>query len=458
MNDKGDFYIGNTKIASASGQQTTFDIPVPTITGEDPYRLSAVFDEVIVKERLLVEGGSSKNILSQFDGPVTFNGHVRNNSDLTIEGKTKIKNNTASTETGLGALTVTGGVHVGGDIFTDSNIKAATNITASSATGQGFFGNGAGLTNTGADLSVAGTNGDTQRVVLTHLTSGTMTDGTTDGDLTFTASTNTLNVTNINATISGDVTGDLTGNADSATTAANLSFGSANQVVFKDSSNNGATSGNFTFSQANNQSVLSGTNLQIKLNTNKKLTLGNNSDLEILHDPLNSIIREVGDGSLYLQSNQSVFITKESGHANDVMASFDATGTSALYWMGGTNSGKKIETTQDGAKVTGKLFATDDIVAFSTSDIRLKENISPIENALNMINSLSGNTFDWKGGQSNRGMDTGILAQEVEALGLPGITATRDDGTKAVRYERLIPVLIEAVKELTAKVKTLENK
>ena len=75
-----------------------------------------------------------------------------------------------------------------------------------------------------------------------------------------------------------------------------------------------------------------------------------------------------------------------------------------------------------------------------------------------MINSLSGNTFDWKEGQSNKGMDTGILAQEVEALGLPGITQTRDNGVKAVRYDRLIPVLIEAVKELTAKVKTLENK
>ena len=59
MNDKGDFYIGNTKISSSSGQQTTFDIPIPTITGEDPNRLSLVADEVIVKERILVEGGTS---------------------------------------------------------------------------------------------------------------------------------------------------------------------------------------------------------------------------------------------------------------------------------------------------------------------------------------------------------------------------------------------------------------
>ena len=74
-----------------------------------------------------------------------------------------------------------------------------------------------------------------------------------------------------------------------------------------------------------------------------------------------------------------------------------------------------------------------------------------------MINSLSGNVFSWKSGLANKGMDTGIIAQEVEALGLPGITATRQDGTKGVRYDRLIPVLIEAVKELTAKVNALEG-
>ena len=53
--------------------------------------------------------------------------------------------------------------------------------------------------------------------------------------------------------------------------------------------------------------------------------------------------------------------------------------------------------------------------------------------------------------------DTGVIAQEVEALGLPGITTTRDDRTKAVRYDRLIPVLIQAVKELSAKVTALEG-
>ena len=80
-----------------------------------------------------------------------------------------------------------------------------------------------------------------------------------------------------------------------------------------------------------------------------------------------------------------------------------------------------------------------------------------------MINKISGNTFTWDTGlydlvpYENGTIDTGILAQEVEALGLPGVTKTRGDGVKAVRYDRLIPVLVEAVKELTAKVKSLES-
>ena len=75
----------------------------------------------------------------------------------------------------------------------------------------------------------------------------------------------------------------------------------------------------------------------------------------------------------------------------------------------------------------------------------MKENITPIPNALDKIIAISGNTFTWKSGD---GDDTGVIAQEIEALGLPGITTTRDNGVKAVRYEKLVPLLIQAIKEL----------
>ena len=56
------------------------------------------------------------------------------------------------------------------------------------------------------------------------------------------------------------------------------------------------------------------------------------------------------------------------------------------------------------------------------------------------------------------GSDTGVIAQEVQALGLPGLVTTRDSGYLAVRYEKLVPLLIEAIKELNAKVEDLEQK
>ena len=71
---------------------------------------------------------------------------------------------------------------------------------------------------------------------------------------------------------------------------------------------------------------------------------------------------------------------------------------------------------------------------------------------------ISGDTFTWKENDAgHEGEDTGVIAQEIEALGLPGIVVTRENGKKAVRYEKLVPVLIQAIKELEARVKTLES-
>ena len=99
-----------------------------------------------------------------------------------------------------------------------------------------------------------------------------------------------------------------------------------------------------------------------------------------------------------------------------------------------------------------------DITAFASSDATLKENITPISNAVDKVRSISGNTFTWNEKSVYNGKEgTGIIAQEIEALELPGVTETREDGTKAVRYDRLVPLLIEAIKELDGKIKSLER-
>ena len=108
----------------------------------------------------------------------------------------------------------------------------------------------------------------------------------------------------------------------------------------------------------------------------------------------------------------------------------------------------------------GRIDASNDIVAFSTSDIRHKTNIVRIENALDKIKKINGVEFDWIENEEvhgNHGNDVGVIAQEIEDI-LPQVVTTRLDGTKAVRYEKLIPLLIEAIKDLEIKVKDIETK
>jgi hypothetical protein len=115
---------------------------------------------------------------------------------------------------------------------------------------------------------------------------------------------------------------------------------------------------------------------------------------------------------------------------------------------------------------TGQIQATDDIIAFATSDIRLKENIKPLKNALERINKINGVEYDWtdehikkQGGEDSyfiRKHDVGVIAQELQDV-LPEVVAQRDNGYLAVKYEKIVPLLIEAVKELTIKIKQLES-
>ena len=125
MNNKGDFYIGNQKKSSATGEETNFDIPVPTITGEDPSRLSAVFDEVTIKERLVVEGGDSGQVLSQFGGPVTFDKDVTIKDDLKVTGDTKLKNLSSTTN----ILPINDNVDVDGTVTADQFIATTPAFT-----------------------------------------------------------------------------------------------------------------------------------------------------------------------------------------------------------------------------------------------------------------------------------------------------------------------------------------
>ena len=92
MNDAGDFYVGNKKVSSATGQEEVFDAPIPSVTGEDVSTsgVSVGFDvltplEASISRSLRVEGGPQNNIVSEFDGPVIFNNKITSTSNKGVE-------------------------------------------------------------------------------------------------------------------------------------------------------------------------------------------------------------------------------------------------------------------------------------------------------------------------------------------------------------------------------------
>ena len=113
---------------------------------------------------------------------------------------------------------------------------------------------------------------------------------------------------------------------------------------------------------------------------------------------------------------------------------------------------------EDNLVVSGSLNVTGDITAYSTSDERLKTNVTPILDSLNKIGEIQGYEYDWIENEyhNNIGHDIGVIAQEIEKIA-PEAVSTRDNGYKAVKYEKLVPILIQAIKELNEKVNKLEN-
>ena len=383
MNSNGDVFNGNTKTSAASGQVVSYDIPKPTVTGEDPNRLSVVFDEVIVKERLLVEGGNSGTILSQFNGPITFNGELRMNRQVVINnnlrtnGHIEVKSTAESDNTTTGSFITAGGVGIAKNTY------------------------------------IGGT----------------------------------LNVTGV------------------TTFQSNAYFGDNDHLYF-----------------------------------------GDGNDLDIYHDGSNSYIDDKGTGSLYLRGNSTVNIQKYTGE-NMIVATAD--GSVNLYH----NDSSKLETTSSGISVAGIVNATGnitssgnisasgslsgaslsvsgsisgnslsvsgningtnlivsgyvqaggDIIAFA-SDERLKENIKPLENALDKVLSLNGFTYNFNETGGSLGFDrstthAGVSAQQVQAV-LPEVVkpAPADPNYITVQYEKLVPLLIEAIKELKAEIDELKG-
>jgi hypothetical protein len=94
---------------------------------------------------------------------------------------------------------------------------------------------------------------------------------------------------------------------------------------------------------------------------------------------------------------------------------------------------------------------------YSPSDMRLKKQITPLQNSLQKITSLGGYNYLWKDANRSNSLQAGVMAQQVEAI-MPELVTTDEAGTKAVNYNGLIPYLIEAIKELKKENEALKTK
>jgi hypothetical protein len=201
-------------------------------------------------------------------------------------------------------------------------------------------------------------------------------------------------------------------------------------------------------------------NLELRLN---RAGVGRKNELRFLTGNANkwnvglTDSGDAGDGSEF-------FIGQSQGGANATIT-IDTDDHAAFK---GNVSGSSTSTGSFGHLVIAKdahigedVLADGDVVAYNSSDVRLKDNLQVIKGSLDKIGKINGYEFDWNekspGWARERGHDVGVIAQEVQKV-LPEVVVERKSGYLGVDYKRLIPLLVESIKELKQEVENLKKK
>jgi hypothetical protein len=242
-------------------------------------------------------------------------------------------------------------------------------------------------------------------------------------------------------TLTGRITAESTAEVYASTSAAGL-IQIANEAVIKGtrrlSSGQTATGTALGISE---KAVITAASLARELNARFNNSVLAGEGIEVTSQTFDvDGTEDTGDDLLQFTIN-----IQDGGVTSDKIANADITFKQNVYIgeAGGPSS-------------SGNLYVRGDIYAFYTSDARLKDNIVPISSPLDKLTSLSGNTFDWNEDSGKTGPDVGVIAQEVLEV-LPEAVTRRDSGYLAVSYDRIIPLLIEAVKELKQEVEDLKR-
>jgi uncharacterized protein affecting Mg2+/Co2+ transport len=178
---------------------------------------------------------------------------------------------------------------------------------------------------------------------------------------------------------------------------------------------------------------------------NTNIILGDDNDLQIYHDGSDSVITETQGNTLYVRGDQVVI----GSPTNETGIQYNKDGDVKLYH----DDTLVFNTTSSGVYTTGVVQATGNIIAGgefqALSDARLKTKVETIGGALDKVKAMRGVSFTMEGKPS-----VGVIAQEMLEV-MPEVVNTTGDYYK-VAYANLVGVLIEAIKELSAKVDQLE--
>jgi hypothetical protein len=299
--------------------------------------------------------------------------------------------------------------------------------------------------------------------------------------------TGSIYTTSMSGSFTGSFSGSIVGTITSASYAVTASYALNAGATVSTASLLTTASVNLnviTFTKGDSSTF------NLTVNTGSAITVSTASLLTTASISTNVITFTKGDNSTFnltivsssyaINSTTSSYVANASGISNAIT---NNTNDYILTATGGTTINGEGNLRFDGSalKVTGsvaissslavgnitpsttvgRIDASNDIVAFSTSDIRLKTNIEPILNPITKIEAIGGYTFDWKSEHKDlhgfEGHDVGVIAQEIEVI-MPEVVTTRDSGYKAVKYEKLVPLLIEAIKDLQKQIDELKNR
>ena len=260
-----------------------------------------------------------------------------------------------------------------------------------------------------------------------------------------------------------DVTIDTWGSISASLASISSSASGSSVGIANNANNRVLTAQGSDYLHAETNLTFDGTHLSIG-----DTTITNYSHTS--HATLAALVGGTNSGSLFEAYQGGNMIMGIRDNLTDGHDSFAVVSGDGGYYSGNqyTKLAFKVsgsgETTIGGATsvagdlaVTGNITATADITAYHSSDKRLKDNIIPISSAIDKVKQIGGYEFDWNNKSSFEGHDVGVIAQEIESV-LPEIVANRDDGFKAVRYEKIVPLLIEAIKEQQLQIEELKSK